>query len=585
MAAIGDRDRYLEILRQNPAELDLLAKDLLINVTSFFRDPKAFELLAEQIIPDLVRRHEAGPAVADLGGRLQHRRRDLFDRDALRRGNRRDEADDLAAGLRLRCRRRGGGVCPRGGLSGLDRGGCLRRRGSPASLRSRTGLTAIVPELRGLVVFTTQNVLADPPFSRLDLVSCRNLLIYLRPEAQEKVLLLFDFALREGGILFLGGAETVAALDDRFEPISKAHRIYRHIGHGGPTRADFPFGSNMRVRLARRAAGAAWRQPARADAAGAARRLRAGLGPDQSARASVCITRDRPTAICGWPPASPAATCSRWCATGCAASSGRRSAQASARSRASHRHRRAGEPRRRLGRGDHRGAAAAQRRRGPAAGQLPRRARAGRARWPVDRCSAEAGSRVAELERELDATRKELQSAIRDLEIANEEQTAINEEAMSVNEEFQSTNEELVTSKEELQALNEELTALNSQLQETLDRQRSTSDDLQNILDSTGVATLFLDRRSQHPLLHAGGDIAVPHHRHRYRPAAGRPDAARGRYRSSRPMPARCLPGSNRSGARSRPRAAPGTTAASCPTAPRTTGSTAWSSPSPTSPR
>ena len=107
--------------------------------------------------------------------------------------------------------------------------------------------------------------------------------------------------------------------------------------------------------------------------------------------------------------------------------------------------------------------------------------------------SAEDVSRVAELERELDVTRKELQSAIHDLEIANEEQKAINQEAMSANEEFQSTNEELMTSREELQSLNEELTALNSQLQETLERQRSTSNDLQNILDSSGVATLFLD--------------------------------------------------------------------------------------------
>ncbi|HEX3415873.1 MAG TPA: PAS domain-containing protein, partial [Stellaceae bacterium] len=102
-------------------------------------------------------------------------------------------------------------------------------------------------------------------------------------------------------------------------------------------------------------------------------------------------------------------------------------------------------------------------------------------------------SRTEELERELDATRKELQSAILELEIANEEQKAINQEAMSANEEFQSTNEELMTSREELQSLNEELTALNGQLQETLERQRSTSNDLQNILDSSGVATLFLD--------------------------------------------------------------------------------------------
>ena len=101
--------------------------------------------------------------------------------------------------------------------------------------------------------------------------------------------------------------------------------------------------------------------------------------------------------------------------------------------------------------------------------------------------------RVAELEQELEATRTELQGAIRDLEISSEEQKAINEEALSVNEEYQSTNEELLTSKEELQSLNEELTALNGQLQETLERQRTTSNDLQNVLYSTDVATLFLD--------------------------------------------------------------------------------------------
>ncbi len=103
-------------------------------------------------------------------------------------------------------------------------------------------------------------------------------------------------------------------------------------------------------------------------------------------------------------------------------------------------------------------------------------------------------ARVSELEHELDATRTELQGAIHNLEISGEEQKAINEEALSVNEEYQSTNEELLTSKEELQSLNEELTALNTQLQETLDRQRITANDLQNILYSTDVATLFLDR-------------------------------------------------------------------------------------------
>jgi len=102
-------------------------------------------------------------------------------------------------------------------------------------------------------------------------------------------------------------------------------------------------------------------------------------------------------------------------------------------------------------------------------------------------------SLVARLEQELEATRTELQGAIRSLEISSEEQKAINEEALSINEEYQSTNEELLTSKEELQSLNEELTALNSQLHETLERQRTTSNDLQNVLYSTDVPTLFLD--------------------------------------------------------------------------------------------
>ena len=102
-------------------------------------------------------------------------------------------------------------------------------------------------------------------------------------------------------------------------------------------------------------------------------------------------------------------------------------------------------------------------------------------------------ARIAELERELEAAQTELQLAIQSQESSNQEQKAINEEALSVNEEFQSANEELLTSKEELQSLNEELTALNGQLQETLERQRLASDDLQNVLYSTNVGTLFLD--------------------------------------------------------------------------------------------
>jgi two-component system CheB/CheR fusion protein len=104
-------------------------------------------------------------------------------------------------------------------------------------------------------------------------------------------------------------------------------------------------------------------------------------------------------------------------------------------------------------------------------------------------------ARAAELERELGETRKELENTIRELEESNQDLSAMNEEALSINEEFQSTNEELETSREELQSLNEELTTTNSQLQETLERQRRTSDDLQNILNSSDAATMFLDEK------------------------------------------------------------------------------------------
>ncbi len=140
--------------------------------------------------------------------------------------------------------------------------------------------------------------------------------------------------------------------------------------------------------------------------------------------------------------------------------------------------------------------------------------------------------RVAELERELETTRADLQAAIRELETSSEEQKAINEEALSVNEEFQSTNEELLTSKEELQSLNEELTALNGQLQETLEKQRTTSNDLQNVLYSTDVATLFLDSDLNIRFFTPATRSTLQHSARRYRPTAGGSQSADDRCRS-----------------------------------------------------
>ncbi len=158
----------------------------------------------------------------------------------------------------------------------------------------------VLPELRAAVVFTVQDVLADPPFSRLDLVSCRNLLIYLRPEAQEKVVSLFHFALREGGILLLGSAETIGNGDGRFEVISKPERLYRHIGRSRPGEFSFSMGAGgdgMRVPARPGQGQAPSRQAALAELC---RRLVigdlcAGGGPDQpQARMPLFPGTDRP---------------------------------------------------------------------------------------------------------------------------------------------------------------------------------------------------------------------------------------------------------------------------------------------------
>jgi two-component system CheB/CheR fusion protein len=496
MAAIdvSDVDRYLQMLHGNEDELALLAKDLLINVTSFFRDAPVFDLLAKTTIPDLVRNHapdkplriwiagcstgeetyslamlfQEAISAAKLNIKLQVFASDV-DSDAIATARDGLYQDKIEAEISP----------PR-----------LARFFSKEEKHYR-----VSTELRAAVVFTVQDVLADPPFSRLDFISCRNLLIYLRPEAQAKVLALFHFALREGGILLLGTSETAGANDDRFEVISKPQRIFRHVGRSRP--GEFGFvrgGDGMRAPLRPGQAVAPSRQAVLAE-------LCRRMVMDAYAPAAVLINRkheclyslgptDRYLRVVPGQPSHDLLAMARRAT---------RTKLRSAIQQASQDNARVSIPGGRTGDANHPGTFSidVQPVRSddedlllvcfvddPAAG--PTAAKSG-VSYDVPR--------VAELERELEATRTELQGAIHSLEISGEEQKAVNEEALSVQEEYQSTNEELLTSKEELQSLNEELTALNSQLQETLERQRTTSDDLQNVLYSTDVATLFLDRK------------------------------------------------------------------------------------------
>lgn len=498
MSIVGRRgddvDGYVERLRGDVGELDLLAKDLLINVTSFFRDPAVFDELAARLIPELVRGRApdqplriwiAGCSTGEEAYSLAM----LFLEQStvtLRKLELQVFASDVDADAVATARE---GLYPETIAAEVS-----AERLARFFVKDSHGYR-VSPELRAAVVFTVQDALSDPPFSRLDMISCRNLLIYLGPEAQAKVVGLFHFALRSGGILLLGNAETISETDGSFEVISKAERLYRRTGRSRSGDIGFTMGTVEGVRV-----------PERRDPEPPAGR-RVALAElcrrqvmESHAPAAVLINRKHETLYSlgptdrylrvpsGYPTHDLVAMMPQVLRT--------RFEAAVARAAADNVTATVGGGRRIEQGADIAFSVEVQPL--PNDGEVlllvcfldqPKAAER-----PEGAIGLADLGRVAELERDLETTRKDLRDAVRNLELSSEEQKAINEEALSINEEYQSSNEELLTSKEELQSLNEELTALNSQLQETLARQRTTSNDLQNVLYSTDVATIFLDR-------------------------------------------------------------------------------------------
>jgi two-component system CheB/CheR fusion protein len=495
-------DRYLDQLRRDPKELELLTKDLLIHVTSFFRDTDVFAELEQTIIPALVddRDPEAPIRIWVVGcstgeevysiAMLCLERLSTIPRPAKLQIFASDiDADAIAAG--------------REGLYPTTIGSTVSAARLKRFFSLEDGGYRALPELRSVIVFAVQDVLADPPFSRLDLVSCRNLLIYLRSDAQAKVIDLFHFALCPDGMLLLGSAETVADAEGRFDLVSKDYRIYRRVGRGATRAAP-----SLRAGLAgttgdrpspaaRPGRGGNTSRPISSTALGELGRQ---LVLDAYAPASVLINAANEILFSLGPidhylRLAPGHATHDLLA---ASRPGLRPKLAAAIDAARKTNARA-ETAGRMTDG-HQDVAGFRLDVVPVleAGEelllvCIREAAEQATALVAAPAPAEQIPQLAELERELETARNEQQSTMKELELSRQEQRIATEEALSVNEEYQSTNEELLTSKEELQSLNEELTALNSQLQETLERQRTLGDDLQNILYSTDVATLFLD--------------------------------------------------------------------------------------------
>jgi two-component system CheB/CheR fusion protein len=496
---IAQMSSYVRFLRENPKEVELLFKELLIGVTSFFRDPPAWEHLAREVMPSLLAGRASGSVVrAWVPGCSTG-----------------EEAYSLAIVFREALERL---KVPRNVLlqvfaTDLDRDAIEKARQgvyplniaadvSPERLRrfflqEERGFR-VSKEIREMVVFAPQNVIMDPPFTKLDIVSCRNLLIYLSPEVQRRLVPLFHYTLNPGGILFLGSAETIGAFASHFVPLDGKTRLYRRLetAPGGPI--DFPDSFVPRLRPAPAGAQpeaetkASARLPILADRVLLQRFSPAGVLVNE--RGDILYVSGRTGKYL-----EAQAGKANWNVLAMARD-GLRLDLANAFSRAMREGKEVTV----------RGAKVAEN--GGTQGvdvtvqklDEPKELRgtlmivftdvpAPRERGAKAKGGALHGARFRELEQELMRAREEVQTIREEMQTSQEELKSTNEELQSTNEELQSTNEELTTSKEEMQSLNEELQTVNHELQAKVDELSRANNDMKNLLNSTDIATLFLD--------------------------------------------------------------------------------------------
>jgi two-component system CheB/CheR fusion protein len=499
LAACEGLQDYAGVLREHPDEVISLANDLMINVTGFFRDAEAWDALRSAVIAPLVaaRAADGQPirawVTACASGEEAYTLAMVITEEL--RGHQRVEVKIFATDTAERSLGLArAGVYPGGIEADL----------SPERLDrffDREEHTfRIKKEIRDMVVFSPQDVLRDPPFSRLDLCSCRNFLIYLEPETQRRVLALLHFSLRDGGHLFLGNTESYSGSEQLFELVSKRWRIYRRTGIGRHRFAELPsFAARDRDEAARPSE-STHAQVARSSATLVLQRaLLERYGPptvvvDRSDNVVYFHGATQP--FLQQPPGEATHDLMQLVraplrmavqtALRTAMRDNRRAMSQTSPYDDPHQSRVevVAEP--------------------VIDGQSPQyflvSFRALEESTSPDATTPQPPERVvAKLPRDLNGMsevrmlRLELQSTTEAFEAANEELKAANEEATSMNEELQSTNEELETSKEELQSVNEELNTVNLQLQNKIALLEATTNDLANLLSSTDIAVVFLD--------------------------------------------------------------------------------------------
>ncbi|MBK9516857.1 MAG: PAS domain-containing protein [Anaeromyxobacter sp.] len=496
--AIGDLEVYARHLREHPAEVKTLFQDLLINVTGFFRDPQAFQALQDQALEKLVMGKAAGEVVrvwvAGCASGEEAYSIAILLREVLDRTQRElkvqvyatDLDGDAIAAARA-------GVYP----------GSIQADVSPERLRrffvAEGAGYRVKKEIREQVVFAVHDLLKDPPFTRLDLLSCRNVFIYLESALQSRLLDLFHYALRPGGVLFLSPAEGLGDRADLFTPLDRKWRLFR--ARRGMASAGAVLTSGLA--WVRHPGSETMRKTQPGDFAEMTRRLLlASYAP-----ASVLTDREG-TILFVHGDTGPYLRPAPGQPTLSVAEMAREGLQLEVRA-ALRRAGNTGKAVRRPGipvrwHGATQTVDLTVRPVATPAGAPPLLLvtfQEARAAAPTKAAGAKGGRRAAgqdrsqELARALAATRESLQATIEEQQTSQEELQASNEELQSTNEEVQASNEELETAKEELQSVNEELTTVNAELQAKVEQLTGMQDDLKNLFEAISVATVFLDER------------------------------------------------------------------------------------------
>lgn len=490
---------YVRFLQENPQELDLLFKELLIGVTSFFRDPSAWEYLAKEVIPAMLSNRQEGQAVrawvpgCSTGEEAYSLAIMLKEAAYLSEPKSRFTLQVFATDLNsdaIDAARQG--FYPESITSSV----------SPERLKrffvKEDHGYRVKKEIREMVIFASQNIIMDPPFTKLDILSCRNLLIYLTPEVQKKLIPLFHYSLGLGGILFLGSAETIGSFTDLFEPLDGQSRLFvRKESSLRTDRVEFPSSFSavpaidMPIRL------------------------------ESKPTASLQTLADQLVLQCYAPPAvlandkgdilyisgrtgkylEPAAGKANWNIF-VMIRDGLRYELTNAFQKATRQKERIVVHGLKVEVNGGTQCVDISVQKLDAVGPLQGLVMivftdvslAPNAAEPKPKSHAHS-TRLDELEQELLQVRAESRTSRDAMQTSQEELRSVNEELQSTNEELQSTNEELMTSKEEMQSMNEELQSLNTELQIKLDELSQNGNDMKNLLDSTQVATLFLDKK------------------------------------------------------------------------------------------